>query len=327
MPADIGEPLSGAYLSMIERGRVRGVSFKKLASLAVIYNVPVAELIDFAPPTLRERLQREYRAWHSEPGRPPLDPNPAISPPLSPDADEMLATRLVDARIPFGDAHAAATVRDFVAWSVLPAALSSLAPAFWKDRARQASAFQRPLFREMVRMQAAGSFDFWKRMCLAAQRWYLESVTPPDFIALVARWTFDYERRMGGIQFVDPVLDSKFGISTAPAGLIIHLRLFASAVILSREAATALQLPPPPTLHDVLAEYLFSELPRHSGFNEPPSAQHSPLQSFGRLIRAALDSGEPAERVGLPAPVVEGIRLAIAQAERLSSHPHSTPNA
>lgn len=116
--------ISQPYLSQVELGHARGISFPKLLTLSAIYLADTSAMIAKAPPDLKKRLERGAAAWLSD-GH-PLPPS-RRSPPttirqVDQHVDEALSRLALNITIPLREqARATTAIRE----AIIPSAVAA----------------------------------------------------------------------------------------------------------------------------------------------------------------------------------------------------------
>lgn len=292
---DSAGQLSNAYLSQLEGGLLVPISLPKLLSLAAVYGTDAASIIAKLPEPLRSERLAQLQEWIAQARPIPVPPDryDRKTDRTDDQLDDLYAERSRGFRPDYQWKHECEReVRAFLPFAALPPFLESLLgflDEFWrlhvrKDWPRSWGAAGTPAALSLAPLSP------WLKITDVFVAWAVrETEAIVSAVGLLSWWTLDFNTSGASCHFAAPALEARFGFDGVPPSVVIAVRRWQLAQLLSRHGAPD-NLPPPPQptegVRDFL-RYLLAPrpfLPDASPDAPPPAA--AVCTSLSRLVSA-----------------------------------------
>ena len=250
--------ISQPYLSQLERGTARGVTYPKLWTLAALYLVRSEDILAKAPARLRRSLQRQLDDWWGKNQPAPLSARrlPSEMRPIDEQFDKALERVALDVTIPLHQAdHTKAAIRDAIVPDLVIAYLHGTSrtelSAFWAGSLPA---------HEYNPHQSPGAY--WFKLVEEFTGWLIyDQRKAPESAALLLYFRYVREEKPGpgaliACGFLHRKLNRLYGHELVPASVVRALRWRQAASLLNARRPKSAKFPRPPSILDCIPDYI-----------------------------------------------------------------------
>jgi transcriptional regulator with XRE-family HTH domain len=241
--------VSHSYVSQVEGGLPVAITLAKLLSLAAVYNMGILDIIAHLPGAARADRARELIQWQADQrGMPePIARLPGKRQRSDNELDELFAARAHGFTVDWQwKMECEREARGFLPFAVLlplTERSAELIRRFWAVHQAPIPTASYSAVGGALGLVAESPWNGITDSYVAWASRETEAIT--EAVGAVSWWTLDFKTSGASCHFADPAVDARYGFDQVPPGVVIAVRRWQLARLLSAGGAPA-GLPPLP---------------------------------------------------------------------------------